>query len=645
MNGQQNDVAGLVAELNNYNSDTSKVWLLIKMGNISSPDSALGYFEQAMLLAEKINFEDGFQEAKLALAYNQRILGNYESAIINLLELIKRQENEKDTLKLFEPYRLLRFCYSDLQDTSSIQYYTQKLIGLYESGFLQRTASTEKLATETYVYHNMKASSFEHMGGNIDSAMFHLRIIYEKAIEEDEQSWIGISAGRLADYASQDSSFFLMNESYSASLNAGRLDNAGRMLIKLSKAHFANADYDSSIFYSREALFLSSETQNNIITSQAYWQLYEVYNHLQEQDSAYAYLINWADINNTVLGLDKIYRIQAMNIKERIRSQEEAQAEIERQQRQTANAKLFSVLGVALLLLLLTGFYYRNNLLNKKKNQQLATAYSNLKSTQAQLIQSEKMASLGELTAGIAHEIQNPLNFVNNFSEVSAELMEELKGERLKVNSERNESVEEEIIGDVIQNLEKINHHGKRADAIVKGMLEHSRSGSGVKELTDVNTLANEYLNLTYQSFKSKNKEVHIELITDLDPTIPKIELVRPDIGKVLLNILNNAFYACAHSEFSPDSYRDHNSELKPQVKVSTKNIGDKIEISVSDNGPGIPDSIKDKIFQPFFTTKPTGQGTGLGLSLSYDIVKAHGGELKVETKEGEGSEFIIQLP
>jgi two-component system, NtrC family, sensor kinase len=217
--------------------------------------------------------------------------------------------------------------------------------------------------------------------------------------------------------------------------------------------------------------------------------------------------------------------------------------------------------------------------------------------------------------------------------------------------------LEDEILEDIKQNLEKINHHGKRADAIVKGMLEHSRSGSGEKELTDINSLASEYLNLVYQSFKSKNEEVDIELITDLDQSLPKIELVRPDIGKVLLNILNNAFYACTSTSISTDTskfdVRNSKSDIPlnhPTIGITTKNLSDKpdsyrVEIKVSDNGPGIPDSIKDKIFQPFFTTKPTGQGTGLGLSLSYDIVKAHGGEIKVNTKEKEGTEFTIQLP
>jgi signal transduction histidine kinase len=207
--------------------------------------------------------------------------------------------------------------------------------------------------------------------------------------------------------------------------------------------------------------------------------------------------------------------------------------------------------------------------------------------------------------------------------------------------------LEDEILEDIKQNLEKINHHGKRADAIVKGMLEHSRTGSGEKELTDVNSMASEYLNLAYQSFKSKNEGVDIKLITDFDPTIPKIELVRADIGKVLLNILNNAFYAVT-SKFDIHHSSFEIQEL-PKITIKTKNLGDKpdsyrVQISISDNGPGIPDAIKDKLFQPFFTTKPTGQGTGLGLSLSYDIVKAHGGELKVDSISDSGASFIISL-
>ena len=245
------------------------------------------------------------------------------------------------------------------------------------------------------------------------------------------------------------------------------------------------------------------------------------------------------------------------------------------------------------------------------------------------------MASLGELTAGIAHEIQNPLNFVNNFSELSNELITEMNEEIDKGNTDEVKA----IASDIKQNLEKINHHGKRADSIVKGMLQHSQKGSGKKEPTDLNAMAEEYLRLAYHGSLAKDITLNASFVTDLDKSIGNVNLVQQDISRVLLNLYNNAFYAVAERQ------KKGTGDYQPTVTVTTKRKGEFIEITVKDNGNGIPENIKDKIFQPFFTTKPTGQGTGLGLSLSYDIVKAHGGEFKVETKEGEGSEFVILLP
>ena len=269
-----------------------------------------------------------------------------------------------------------------------------------------------------------------------------------------------------------------------------------------------------------------------------------------------------------------------------------------------------------------------------ERTAQLNKSLEDLKATQAQLIQSEKMASLGELTAGIAHEIQNPLNFVNNFSEVNKELLGEMKVEIEKRNYDGVGS----IASDVIDNEEKINHHGKRADAIVKNMLQHSRIGSGKKEPTDINKLADEYLRLAYHGLRAKDKSFNAEIKTDFDEGIGKVNFVPEDVGRVLLNLFNNAFYAVNEkAKLGAVSY-------EPRVTASTKKLDGKIEISVTDNGNGIPQNIVDKIFQPFFTTKPTGQGTGLGLSLAYDIVKAHAGEIRVQTREGEGSEFIIVL-
>mgnify|MGYP003671582604 FL=1 len=271
-------------------------------------------------------------------------------------------------------------------------------------------------------------------------------------------------------------------------------------------------------------------------------------------------------------------------------------------------------------------------LLTEKKR--LENTLSNLQTTQSQLIQAEKMASLGELTAGIAHEIQNPLNFVNNFSEVSNELIDEMNEELDKGDLEEAKA----ISLDIKQNLEKINHHGKRADNIVKGMLQHSRSSSGTKELTDINALADEYLRLAYHGLRAKDKSFNAELVTNFDNSIGSISIMPQDIGRVILNLITNAFYAV-------NEKKQRDTKFKPIVAVSSKKSDKHITISVSDNGDGIPEKVKEKIFQPFFTTKPTGQGTGLGLSMSYDIVtKGHGGELQVESNEGEGTTFIINL-
>jgi C4-dicarboxylate-specific signal transduction histidine kinase len=270
-----------------------------------------------------------------------------------------------------------------------------------------------------------------------------------------------------------------------------------------------------------------------------------------------------------------------------------------------------------------------------ERTRDLEKTLSNLRATQSQLIQAEKMASLGELTAGIAHEIQNPLNFVNNFSELNRELLEELQQVLPGGNSDEAIS----LIQDIRDNEAKILHHGRRADAIVKGMLQHSRSGTGVKEPTDLNALVDEYLRLAYHGLRAKDKSFNATFTADLDPALPRIDVVAQDIGRVLLNLINNAFYAVSEKQ------RQGDKDYVPTVTVKTLRTGNTVEIHVTDNGAGIPVAIRDKIFQPFFTTKPTGQGTGLGLSLSYDIVNAHGGALTAESHPGEGTTFSISLP
>ena len=280
---------------------------------------------------------------------------------------------------------------------------------------------------------------------------------------------------------------------------------------------------------------------------------------------------------------------------------------------------------------------------NAASYETLNKTLSTLKATQAQLIQKEKMASLGEITAGIAHEIQNPLNFVNNFSELNREMIDELQTELIAGNTE--EAIE--ISNDIKNNEEKINTHGKRADAIVKGMLQHSRKTTGIKEHTDINALAEEYLKLGYHGLRAKNNSFNAVLKTDFDKSISNLNIVPQDISRVLLNLYNNAFYAVDEKLRQDPLQNGGNpgSQYLPTVSVNTKKSENHVLITVSDNGIGIPQKMIDKIFQPFFTTKPTGQGTGLGLSLSYDIIKAHGGEMKAESKEGVGTEFIVELP
>jgi signal transduction histidine kinase len=299
--------------------------------------------------------------------------------------------------------------------------------------------------------------------------------------------------------------------------------------------------------------------------------------------------------------------------------------------------KIYFLIAGLLLVSIFGLLMFRNNRQKHKINTKLENTLANLQATQKQLVQSEKMASLGELTAGIAHEIQNPLNFVNNFAEVNTELIDELQQELKAGNTEEAFA----ISNDIKENEIKISHHGKRADAIVKSMLQHSRKTSAQKELTDINALCDEYLRLSYHGLRAKDKSFNAEFETKFDAALAPINVVPQDIGRVILNLINNAFYAVNERQIN-----EKESGYKPRVILTTSKQGDLVVIEVADNGTGMPEQVKEKIFQPFFTTKPTGEGTGLGLSLSYDIVtKGHGGELRVETKEGMGTELIIQLP
>ncbi len=448
---------------------------------------------------------------------------------------------------------------------------------------------------------------------------------------------------------------------------------AGRRDLKMADSYFAKAlvllnDVESPaskfqfyIFYipyllnhdrisesgkqAKALLKMGIQDKNKTMMQVAAGYLRQVFETQNRLDSAYYYSKMESELNTLIKNQNIKNKIQTLAISDQLRTQDE-----ERKQAAYRNQiKLYGLLGSLGIIVIVVIVQFRNNRQKKKANKILSLqkeeiqfqkemaekTLTELKSTQSQLIQSEKMASLGELTAGIAHEIQNPLNFVNNFSEVSGELIKELVDEVDKGNTEEVKVIADDLVG----NLEKINHHGKRASDIVKGMLQHSRSSNGVKEPTDINALADEYLRLAYHGLRAKDKSFNATMKTDFDESIGNINIIPQDIGRVILNLITNAFYVVNEKRTT------NNEPYEPTVTVTTKKLSDKIEIRVKDNGNGIPQKILDKIFQPFFTTKPTGQGTGLGLSLSYDIVKAHGGELKVETKEGEGTVFTFELP
>lgn len=420
----------------------------------------------------------------------------------------------------------------------------------------------------------------------------------------------------------------------------------------ISTLYISMGELDSAKYYSINVIRswnAESETKNLL---EAVSNLGYVYKRKGETDSALKYIELRHALEDSIYSENKRRDVQIIAFEEQMKEQE---IELQKQELKAAQAEYQSnlqkmALGSGLLaLLLVSGILWRNNrhkqksyaILEKQKQEterekaKAEQTLEKLKATQAQLIQSEKMASLGELTAGIAHEIQNPLNFVNNFSEVNTELIIEMKKEINGGNYPEVKNLADNLEG----NMEKITLHGKRADAIVKSMLQHSRASSGQKEPTDINALADEYFRLSYHGIRARDKSFNAALHKDFDESIGNINIISQDIGRVLLNIYNNAFQAVAERK------RNQPVGFDPKVTVSTQKLSDRVEIRITDNGNGIPEKIVTKIFQPFFTTKQTGGGTGLGLSLSYDMVKAHGGELKVKTKEGEGSEFIIELP
>ena len=664
-------------QLSREKTDTGKVEILANLAAnyafwtyLFNSESALYYSQQALLLLQKINHSNGYANLKSDAQITQVIniqeitaslmhsLGNYPKALELRFENLKLTEKLKSSSRIFWATKNIASDYLSMKDYPNV---------LHQAKIMDSIVGTFKkndpdLANANWYAKKLNATAYYHLN-QFDSALYYAKKMELAATTSGYVEYVFTAFGSqlLADiYAAKEKNSealtYYRRAISSASVVSSWLVIAGSYG-GIAKVYKKAGNIDSALYYARLSLSYYENKTRNIQSwgenSAGYIAevsplVAELYKANHQMDSAYKYLQYSVMLKDSLYNSNKIRQFQTLTYNEVARRQQLEQQTKEAQQQYDTMVKMYVLITGLLAVLIIAFVLFRINKQKQKANtllstqkQEIETTLDKLKTTQKQLVQSEKMASLGELTAGIAHEIQNPLNFVNNFSEVNKELLTEMKEEIIKGNlSEINT-----IADNVIANEEKINHHGKRADSIVKGMLQHSRSSSAVKEATDINALADEYLRLAYHGLRAKDKDFNATLITDFDDSIGMINLIPQDIGRVILNLITNAFYVVAEKK------KQLGEKYDPTVTVTTKRTSplpggpQEVEVRVADNGNGITQKVLDKIFQPFFTTKPTGQGTGLGLSLSYDIVKVHDGELTVETKEGEGSEFIIQLP
>ena len=594
---------------------------------LGNTDSSVYYGQLALSSAQKINYPEGEILALSFMSITLGQVGNLSGALemaFKALQIAKSNNREELTSPTLNSIGEI---YIVLKDYPKALDYLQRQLKLYD----------KRKIDEGFGYALYDIGNVYEETDQLDSAKYYelQALEFFRKINREEPfvyktlGNIEMKSGNPAmalSYYQQSLQIAIQNNEHRASATAYN---------KIASFYKLVNQPDSGIYYARKGLEEAELISHKKTKLEAATLLSEFYEQKDAKESL-RYLKIANTYEDSLFSTGNIQTIQALVDKE-AEHQKEIEAAKTKYQDQLKQYAFIAGLGI---LLLIASILYINNRQKQKANKILEATLTNLRATQSQLIQSEKMASLGELTAGIAHEIQNPLNFVNNFSEINTELVDELQQELKAGKTEEAIS----ISNDIKENEEKINHHGKRADAIVKGMLQHSRSSNGVKESTDINALADEYLRLAYHGLRAKDKSFNATMKTDLDKTIGNINIVPQDMGRVVLNLINNAFYAVDEKKKHTSKGSEQNG-YEPTVSVATRKNNGKIEISVIDNGNGIPQKILDKIFQPFFTTKPTGQGTGLGLSLSYDIVKAHGGEMKLETKEGEGTEFKIFLP
>ena len=635
----------IVGAQGNYTVDTSGVSKdsngvirLVRAATLASftnPEEGRLIAKKAVGLANEIGYKKG--EAKALTAYGEtfNFSGDFPTALKIQFEALQINKELKDSFGIAEVMGSIGFYYDQLQQYRQALAYLQPA-----SDFFQRLKGPYRgsfeLATMAQVYLALKMN---------DSARYYglkaLQLFTDDPSTLHLKQFVLRTVGSVyAGSGNVDSALVFFRRSVLISRGMDDRLNTTKTEAKMADLFITVHKYDSALWYAKCAFNDARSISAKFDELEATELLVKLYQQKQEKDSVLFYLTMAFAAKDSLYGPEKVRQLQLLALGEQQRQQE-----ILREHEQyKARIKYITLLAViAASLLLSFTLYKRNkrkqhtNLLLQRQKQKVESTLSELRSTQQQLIQSEKMASLGELTAGIAHEIENPLNFVNNFSEVNEELIRELKTEADKGDLAEVKA----IVNDIASNSEKINLHGRRADAIVKAMLQHSRASTGQRELTDINRLAEEYLRLAYHGLRAKDKSFTAAIETNLDDSIEKINIVPQDIGRAILNLITNAFYAVNEKA----KLQSASGGYTPQVTISTKKRKDEVEIRVKDNGNGIAQDIIDKIFQPFFTTKPTGQGTGLGLSLAYDIIKAHGGEIRVNAKEGEGSEFTIELP
>jgi len=642
--------------------DSSRIIIMNSIGFFYihlNVDSSLKYYNAGLNLARERSYAWGETRLMTSLSSVMEQQGKFPEALELLFKSLKIAEENNIPYDIARAYRRLADVYFDLENFPKATEYLLKALQIDQEKQYKRSAAVD---------HMSLGVAYEKMN-KLDSAVYHTGIAFkEKDILQDQIQYMYETDGniQLKNRNYQQAAF-----SYKEGLKSAQKNNdlliASQVCAEISALYVQLNLKDSAILYALKGFNYGTEVsfKKGIMLNGNL--LSELYNSTQPSVALKYYKIA-AAAKDSLFGVNNIQAIQNLVSREEAKQKELEDAALAYRNK----LRLYGLLSGLAVLLIIAFILYRNNRQKQKANillqqqkEKVESTLTELKSAQAQLIQSEKMASLGELTAGIAHEIQNPLNFVNNFSEVNIELIDEMEQEMDKGNLTDAKG----IAKDIRENEAKINQHGKRADAIVKGMLQHSRTSSGQKEPTDINALADEYLRLAYHGLRARDKflsagqagfnaiPIAIGIETDFDNSIEKINVVPQDIGRAMLNLINNAFYAACLPPadtvgINSGSSKDPNYKREPSVWVSTKKMGDKVLISVRDNGPGIPQKILDKIFQPFFTTKPSGEGTGLGLSLSYDIVKAHGGEIKVETppagragNEGEGTTFTIQLP